>query len=289
MDRRVEAIPAKIVCMVGESVPADWAGALEGWVKWLRASARPETTIATRSYQLRRLASAFPGRSPWSLTTVELVEWTAGHEWARETRRSYRSSLRSFYSWAVSANLTSSSPAADLPTVRPAHPSPRPTPDDVYSAALRGAPDRVRLMLRLAAEAGLRRAEVAVVHSDDLVQDLSGWSLVVHGKGQRDRVVPLPDALAAALRRHELGWLFPGQDDGHLSPRWVGKLCTVHLPEHWTMHSLRHRFASRAYAVDRDVFTVQDLLGHVSPVTTRMYVLPPPDAKRRLVQAVSGD
>ncbi|WP_245599473.1 tyrosine-type recombinase/integrase [Nakamurella lactea] len=144
------------------------------------------------------------------------------------------------------------------------------------------APPRVALMLRLAAEAGLRRAEVAVIQSDDLIEDLYGWSLVVHGKGDRDRVVPLPASLAAELRSHEPGFLFPGNEAGHLSPRWVGKLCTRYLPDHWTMHSLRHRFASRAYAVDRDVFTVQDLLGHVSPVTTRMYVVPPADAKRRL-------
>ncbi|MDQ2740537.1 MAG: site-specific integrase, partial [Actinomycetota bacterium] len=59
-------------------------------------------------------------------------------------------------------------------------------------------------------------------------------------------------------------------------------------PDQWTMHSLRHRFASRAYAVDRDVLTVQDLLGHASPATTQRYVQLPDDAKRRLIEAVAG-
>lgn len=146
---------------------------------------------------------------------------------------------------------------------------------------------RERLMLRLAAECGLRRAEIAGIHSRDLVDDLLGWSLVVHGKGDRDRVVPLPVAIALELRAQPEGWVFPGDDDGHLSPRWVGRVTARLLPEGWTLHTLRHRFATRAYAVDRDLLTVQTLLGHASPVTTRRYVALPDDALRRTVDAVA--
>lgn len=276
-----------VVMRGGSGLPPEWSGAIEGWVASLRAAARPETTISTRSYHLRRLANQFPKRSPWSLTTAELVGWAADHSWARETRRSYRSSLRTFYAWGIFAGLTDCSPAEGLPPVRPAQPSPRPASEAAYAQALECAPPRVALMLRLAGELGLRRAEVAVIHSADLVRDLVGWSLLVHGKGERRRLVPLPTSLAFELQHAEPGWLFPGNIDGHLSPRWVGKLVTVHLSDHWTMHSLRHRFASRAYAVDRDVLTVQDLLGHASPATTQRYVQLPDDAKRRLIDAVS--
>ena len=147
---------------------------------------------------------------------------------------------------------------------------------------------RERLMLRLAAECGLRRAEVAQVHSRDVVEDLGGWSLVVHGKGSRERVVPLPVSVGVELRALGRGYAFPGDDHGHLSPRWVGTLISRLLPEGYTMHSLRHRFATRAYAVDRDVFTVQELLGHASPATTRVYVQLPNDSKRRLVDAIAS-
>jgi hypothetical protein len=70
-------------------------------------------------------------------------------------------------------------------------------------------------------------------------------------------------AIADALRQtypigkgvrqtHTLGgWLFPGDEDGHLSPRWVGKLMAGALPDHWTAHTLRHRFATRAYRGSR--------------------------------------
>src|SRR5699024_6800613 len=123
-----------------------------------------------------------------------------------------------------------------------------------------------------------------------LVEDLAGWSLVVHGKGQRERMVPLTAGLALRLRarvHHTGGYAFPGSDGGHLSPRWVGKIVTRLLPGEVTMHALRHRFATRAYSVDRDLLTVQRLLGHASPVTTRVYVRLPDDALRRTVQAVA--
>lgn len=54
-----------------------------------------------------------------------------------------------------------------------------------------------------------------------------------------------------------------------------------------TPHPLRHRFATRAYAVDRDLLAVQTLLGHASPVTTRRYVAVPDESLRRTVLSVA--
>ena len=54
------------------------------------------------------------------------------------------------------------------------------------------------------------------------------------------------------------------------------------------MHGLRHRFATMAYQTDRDVFTLQAMLGHASPETTRRYVQVPSDAMRRMVENVSA-
>ncbi|HEY0701064.1 MAG TPA: tyrosine-type recombinase/integrase [Micromonospora sp.] len=220
------------------------------------------------------------------MTGPALVAWHQDQAWAIETRRAHRTTQRRFYGWAVTQGLIECSPALALPPVRPATPRPRPTPDQAYRAALAAAGPRERLMIRLAAEAGLRRAEVAAVHPErDLVEDLDGWSLWVHGKGGRDRLVPLPASLAAALLRLPAGWAFPGDDGGHLSPRWVGRLVTDLLPGEWTMHSLRHRAGTRWWRTSGgDMFAVQELLGHASPVTTRVYVRVDADRLRRTVE-----
>ena len=164
---------------------------------------------------------------------------------------------------------------------------PRPTPERVYEAALRRSDDRVKLILRLAHDAGLRRAEIAVVHSEDLFEDLDGWSLRVHGKGRRERDVPLTPRLALELRSLPSGWAFPGDDGGHLSPRWIGKLATTALPDEWTLHTLRHSFGSRVYA-HADLAVAQDALGHASPATTRIYVVVPNQRVRAAVMAASA-
>src|SRR5690606_36737267 len=122
----------------------------------------------------------------------------------------------------------------------------------VYREALMRAGHREGLMLRLAAEVGMRRAEVAQAGSEDLIEDLIGWSLLVHGNGNRERVVPLPSSLARALLDLPNGPFFPGAVDGHLSARYVGKLLASLMPEMWTMHTLRHRFATRLYALRSD-------------------------------------
>jgi integrase/recombinase XerC len=44
------------------------------------------------------------------------------------------------------------------------------------------------------------------------------------------------------------------------------------LPEPWTMHTLRHRFYSRAYRGSRNLRAVQVLMGHSSLATTERYL-----------------
>lgn len=269
------------------SIPDGWLNEVHDWEAALCAGGAPKTTRTTRLSHIRRLARGMGVDStPWEVAPDELVQWAGRQEWKIETRRSFRSSALGFYRWGVECERTATNPADRLPRVKPAEPVARPTPEQIYSQALARADPRERLMLRLAAECGLRRGEVARVHSDDLLQALDGWSLIVHGKGDKDRCLPLPDSVAAELRALPYGWAFPGSDKGHLSAAWVGKLIARLMPGVWTMHTLRHRFGTQAYAVDRDILVVQELLGHASPVTTRRYVRVPDESLRRTMLAV---
>ncbi|HWJ10977.1 MAG TPA: tyrosine-type recombinase/integrase [Nocardioides sp.] len=255
-----------------------WVTAITEFLSWSRAAGAPATTLRTRREHLQLLAKAMPC-GPWEVTTDDLIEWFASRDWKPNTRRSRRTTYRAFYAWAIEREYVEKSPAHKIPAGEVPRPNPRPVPDRTYARALQEAGPRERLICRLAAEQGLRRAEVAVIHSRDLYEDLGGWTLVVHGKGGRERHVPLLDDIARELRALPAGWAFPGRDGGHLSPRWVGKLITRLLPADYTMHKLRHRAGTRWYdASDHDLFAVQELLGHASPATTRIYVAV--DAKR---------
>lgn len=249
----------------------EWNDAIAGFLRQEKTAGHPKTTRDARRHHLMHLARRVES-GPWSLSFEELRDYMADQEWARETRRGRRTTFTRFWLWGVDEGHVSENVADRLPKVKIIQGRARPAPDRVYHEALMSAAPRERLMLRLAAEVGMRRAEVAKVHSRDVQEDLVGHSLVVHGKGDKERLVPLPRSLARALLDAEPGYLFPGNDDGHLSPRYVGKLMTMLLPDEWTMHTLRHRFATRAYALRSDLLLVQEMLGHASPVTTRRYV-----------------
>lgn len=250
-------------------LPPAWAGLIVAYLGAEAGAGRSPATLATRRGHLAFMARGLRC-TPERVTTAGILAWFGRQAWSVETRRSYRNTAVSFFGWAHRAGHLPTNPAADLPVMRAAAPAPRPAPDVVWSAAIVGADPRVRLMLRLAAEAGLRRAEIARVHRRDLTRGPAGAELLVHGKGGKLRVVPLGDGLAVAIAG-AYGYLFPGDEDGHLSPRWVGKLMAGALPDHWTAHTLRHRFATRAYRGSRNLRAVQTLLGHSSVATTERY------------------
>lgn len=263
-----------------------WKELIDGWSDWMRASGKPASTIYLRTYHVRRFARTYP--NPFVLEVTDLASWMGAHDWSAETLRSYRASLRAFYVWAIAAGYTDTSPAAALPQVTPKRGMPRPTPTEIYEAAVKVADPRLRLMLRLGANAGLRRAEIAGVHTRDVFEDLDGWSLRVHGKGNRVRMVPLTPWLALQLRGAPEGWVFPSPKGGHLTPAHVGKLISRGMAAGWTAHTLRHRFGTRAMAVTRDLLVVQNLLGHVKPETTLIYTEIPAGAKREAVIAAAS-
>ncbi|MBL3678522.1 integrase [Leucobacter chromiireducens subsp. solipictus] len=213
---------------------------------------------------------------PFSFDRAALIKFLAARaHWSNETRRARLQTFRVFWEWAIKEGRTSINPVTGLPRVPMARPNPSPVPYRVYLSTLLLVDRRTRLILRLAGEMGLRRGEIAIIAPElDLFSNEEGWWLTVHGKGGKIRIAPVPEALV-----HEVTdfagsnhWLFPGNRDGHLSPRYVSVLANAALEGNWTIHKLRHLFAKRTYQISRDIYAVQALLGHASPVTTQQYV-----------------
>lgn len=261
--------------MPNKQYPAPlWRDAINGYLSYLRAAGQRPESVKTRSRQLVRLSLDFADTAPADVTSAALLEWFESKQWARETRRSARDAVRLFYEWMQLTGRREGNPACVLPRVRRSSPSPHPCPDSVIRAAMARARPEVRLMIRLAAECGLRRGEIAQVASSDVLDVGGDCSLIVHGKGGRQRIVPMPADLARVVIVAQ-GFVFPGRFGGHVEATYVGKRVGAMFPAGYSCHSLRHRYATRLYAATRDIVLVSKLLGHTKLETTMAYVAIP--------------
>ena len=152
---------------------------------------------------------------------------------------------------------------------------------------------RDRLALELLYACGGRASEVAGIALEDLKQHAALVQL--HGKGGKDRMVPLGTRARAALRRY-LDELRPILDPGLQQTRlllsargrplsrhalWkvvhdAGLLAGIAKPVY--THLLRHSFATHLLEGGADLRSVQELLGHANLTTTQRYTHV--DAKR---------
>lgn len=168
---------------------------------------------------------------------------------------------------------------------------PRPvTPDDAInladvvrdSAAEDWIGERDRAVLMLLYGAGLRIAEALSLKGSDVPL---GETLVVTGKGGKQRVVPILPVVRAAVADYaaRCPWtllgpepLFRGAKGGALGQGMVQKAVArariaLGLPATATPHALRHSFATHLLGAGADLRSLQELLGHASLGSTQIY------------------
>lgn len=154
------------------------------------------------------------------------------------------------------------------------------TVEEDASAPWIGARDRAVLLLLYGA--GLRIAEALSLTGAALPLD---ETLVVTGKGAKQRVVPLLPIVRESVADYlaKSPWpierdkaLFRGAKGGPLSQGMVQKAMararvSLGLPPTATPHALRHSFATHLLGAGADLRSLQELLGHASLGSTQIY------------------
>jgi site-specific recombinase XerD len=155
-----------------------------------------------------------------------------------------------------------------------------------------------RTMLMVLYSTGIRNAELRHLQ----VRDIDSRRMLIHiqhGKGGRDRYVPLSATLLETLRVYyrwmrPKTWLFPGtiqnwRADKPITPKVAWAAChaaatRAQLQKPVSPHLLRHSYATHLVEAGADLRTVQLLLGHVKLEHTVVYL----HLSQRHLQAVAN-
>jgi len=262
---------------------------------WMRLRGLSEGTIYHRRRALTRLAHAL-GVPLIDATAGQLGAWRARIAAGPAATMSEITNARQFYAWAADyEHLRADNPADRL--LRPKRPRrlPRPISEADLMHAVAAAPPDVRAWLVLAAWAGLRAKEIALLRRECVLDQAPTPALLIAAdatKGSAERLVPLCAFALAELRARGLpaaGWLFPRRDGRPQTPARVSQLANRHLHEAGisaTLHQLRHRFGTQAYRASKDLRAVQELMGHADPATTAGYAAYDLDAAIEAVNAI---
>lgn len=227
-------------------------------------------TIRQRLHHIQHVALYHPDLV--AVTTSDLEKHLARKSATNgpEGLKAIRASMRSFYRWTRTVGYTNDNPAKQLKPIRIPRTISRMAPDSALQTALITATPSERAMILLARYGCLRLSELTNLRTTDRRGDV----LHIHGKGGKDRLVPINDDLMLVLlqleREQGRGPYFPGRYGGTMHPTSVGKIMS--RVTGWNPHSLRHAGATAAYEATNDLRAVQELLGHASLATTERYL-----------------
>jgi integrase len=292
----------------------------ERYWTWLRESGRSPRTIDSYRFPVWDWFD-FLGLRPWHkgngndlrryLDRPARGGRARGRRLGPNTRQHYAKAIVGLYRFAYESGQLRRNPMATFRLPRGGAPLPRNfTLEQIRMILLAAVHDaRLYCMVALGYYAGLRVAEIAAlrieeIHLEPLTpadeqdeQRPPGW-LLVHGKGRKDRAVPIHPELHAAivLLLTSQGWprvgpLVVGRGQSYGQPMTPGSISRA-LSDHirsvpdptpddpdrkleGSAHGLRHSFATEllAAAGEENLYTVSKLLGHAgTAITEKVYV-----------------
>jgi len=238
-------------------------------------------TAKTLRYRLRAFVRHVGDLDVGDLTPAVVAEWQRSVAWQRpRSRKALYSTLGHFCRWMVAEALIERDPSLRIARVREPTTVPRALSAAQLARLTAVLPDaRARAIIALQSRLGLRCAEVANLMVTDWDRGLN--SLLVQGKFDNQRRLPVPEDVARALSAHVgsrtdgplIGWCAAVVSQEVVG--WMKQAGLKSAPRDGvSAHALRHTAASDLYARTRDVRLAQRFLGHANIATTDRYLRP---------------
>jgi integrase/recombinase XerD len=212
--------------------------------------------------------------------------------------------VRGLHRFALREGMVDVDPAAAVKPPVPARRLPKALPVDEVVALIEAAAEetprglRDRALLELLYGTGARISEAVGLDVDDI--DPADAAVLLRGKGDKDRVVPVGRMALAALSDYLVRGrpalvaggrgtpaLFVNNRGGRLTRQSAWTVLRraaerAGVTAKVSPHTLRHSFATHLLDGGADVRVVQELLGHASVTTTQLYTLVTVDRLREV-------
>lgn len=207
------------------------------------------------------------------------------------TVRRKLSTLRTFFRFLMKEGIVREDPTEIVMTPKMGHRLPVFVPDyqmdDLLDAEeLQGGFHelRDRLVLLMAYFTGMRRSELVGLKIRDV--DFSGKNLVITGKGNKQRLLPLADELVEDMNcyleqrkevvQNEHGYFFVTDKGKPVYDKFIYRLVEKYLSMYTTLskkspHVLRHTFATQLLNNGACIEAIRELLGHADLSATQVY------------------
>ena len=231
-------------------------------------------SIVARERRVRAFMVWMEPRSVLDAAREDVERYLDGLQISSASRAGYLSHFHAFYRFAHDDGLVDEIPTAKITRPRRRRRLPRPTCDADIRRAISESKGDLLCFLVLAAYQGLRCQEIAGLEGED-IDRTQRLLMVRHGKGDKDRIVPLHPAVETALADYpSTGPLFRLSDGRPMRPHNVSHRISAHFTRlgiDSSAHPLRHAFATGFYRLSQDLRLTQELMGHSSPATTAIY------------------
>ena len=273
---------------------------IEGFLKYLRYELNYSVhTVLSYGNDLRQFAEFLTRGDSEQLrlddvSVNDIREWMMSLSNAGDCQRTIRrkvQSVRALYKYMQRRALIDRNPATMVELAK----LPKRLPTYVRSENINALLDqeidiadftavRNKLMLMMFYETGIRRAEL--IGLTDANVDVAAMQIQVHGKRNKDRIVPFGSELLGWIERYrdlrsqqvtcECDEFFVGTNGKPLYPSLVYNVVHDALQaaggtDKFSPHVLRHSFASAMLNNGAQLNNVKELLGHESLAATQVY------------------
>lgn len=213
------------------------------------------------------------------------------YQWSPSHYANNHKYLKRFMGWCVQRGLRKDNPLEVIKRPKAAQALPRRLTEEEGQKILYGSftlpwryefeQTRNHAIISTFLFTGLRMSELLNLDLTDV--DLKDRSILVrHGKGNKDRRIPIHYKLARTLSQYlktrlksDARWFFPGKQGGRLTAKNLSKICQrigQHTGVHFTCHQLRHTFGSVSVEQGLNIVQLKEIMGHSNLASTMIYL-----------------